>query len=216
VGDPREASRTSVVRVCANREQYMSYGGPQSTSGFWSPGTEELVLFDDQAVLGRAKTWGTLFHEAFHQYIYYFYGNIAPHSWYNEGTGDFYSGYEYKNRRFTLGKPEERNGTIKTALREGKFVPLAELVRMTQKEYYGSSKHETTVFTHYAQGWSLVYFLRTGKKNGARGWDPRWDSILDTYLLALASSRKVEQAVEQAYTGIDFDALQAAWIAYSK
>ena len=214
--DPVEASRTSVVRVCKNKEQYVSYGGSPSSAGFWYSVTEELVLFDDK-VGGRSDTWAVLNHEAFHQYIYYFYGNIAPHSWYNEGTGDFYSGYKYnRNGTFTLDKFSWRVGTIQEALGQGKFVPLADFVRLTQPEYYGKNKWDLDGFHNYAQGWSFVYFLRTGKKANARGWNPRWDTILDDYLRALASSGKVEQAVEQAFTGVDMEELQQAWIAYTK
>jgi hypothetical protein len=208
-----EMSKTSVVRVCANREQYISYGGPPSSAGFWNPGTEELVLFDDKAGGGRADTWAVLNHEAFHQYIFYFYGNIAPHSWYNEGTGDFYSGYRYgRNKKFTLEKFDWRDPLIKESLREGRYVPLEQFVRMTKAEYYD----QTTIGRNYAQGWSLIYFLRTGKKNNAKGWNPQWDSILDTYLTALASTGQIKTAVEQAYAGVDMAELEAAWIAYTR
>lgn len=211
--DSAEMSRTSVARICANREQYMSYGGPPSSAGFWNHGTEELVLFDDQAGGGRAKTWAVLNHEAFHQYIYYFYGNISPHSWYNEGTGDFYSGYRYgRNKKFTLEKFDWRVSLIKESLRENRYVPLDQFVRMTKEEYYAPQ----TAGRNYAQGWSLIYFLRTGKKNNAKGWNPEWDSILDTYLTTLASSGKVAQAVEQAYMGVDMSELEAAWLAYTR
>jgi hypothetical protein len=208
-----EMSRTSVVRVCANREQYVSYGGPPSSAGFWNSATEELVLFDDKASGGRADTWAVLNHEAFHQYIFYFYGNIAPHSWYNEGTGDFYSGYRYgRNKRFTLEKFDWRDPLIKEALREGRYVPLDQFVRMTKQEYYDPMH----IGRNYAQGWSLIYFLRTGKKHNAKGWNPQWDSILDTYLTVLAQTGKVEQAVEQAYAGVDMSELESAWIAYTR
>ncbi len=208
-----EMSKTSVVRVCANREQYVSYGGPPSSAGFWNSATEELVIFDDKASGGRNNTWATLNHEAFHQYIFYFYGNIAPHSWYNEGTGDFYSGYRYgRNKKFTLEKFDWRDPLIKEALREGRYVPLDQFVRMTKQEYYDPA----TAGRNYAQGWSLIYFLRTGKKNNAKGWNPAWDTILDTYLTVLASTGKLEQAVEQAYADVDMSELEAAWIAYTR
>lgn len=208
-----EMSKTSVVRVCANRDQYISYGGPPSSAGFWNPGTEELVLFDDKADGGRADTWAVLNHEAFHQYIFYFYGNIAPHSWYNEGTGDFYSGYRYgRNKKFTLEKFDWRDPLIKESLREGRYVPLDQFVRMTKAEYYD----QATIGRNYAQGWSLIYFLRTGKKNNAKGWNPQWDSILDTYLTTLASTGQIGHAVEQAYAGVDMTELETAWIAYTR
>ena len=41
---------------------------------------------------GEDATWETLSHETFHQFIFYFYGSLSPHSWYNEGQGDYFAG----------------------------------------------------------------------------------------------------------------------------
>src|SRR5262249_1569136 len=154
-----------------------------------------------------------------HQYIYYFYGNISPHSWYNEGTGDFYAGLEYKNKRFTLKKFDWRVSTIKDGIQQDEsflkdkelskdpnkrgIVPLKEFVKFTQAEYYdaGSNKYQLDGHRNYAQGWSFIYFLRTGKKANAKGWDPRWDTILETYLHVLGMTGKIDQAVTEAFQG---------------
>lgn len=213
--DPREMSKCSVVRVLTDQGAYHSYGGPGGSAGYWSPMHRELVLYDDQAGGGRNDTWIVLNHEAFHQYIFYFYGNISPQSWYNEGTGDFYSGYFWKNGKFVLKENSWRKSTIKENIGSGKYCPLDKFVRWSQREYYGSNDLELGGGENYAQGWSLIYFLRTGKKNNAKGWDPAWDSILDTYLRVLAMSGKTEQAVEEAFQGIDMKALEAAWIHYT-
>jgi hypothetical protein len=214
--DPQEKARCSVVRVCKDREQYHSYNGPPGSAGYWNWVDQELVLYDAHKEGGKADTWAVLNHEAFHQYIFYFYGNISPHSWYNEGTGDFYSGYKYLNKKFVLGKFLWRTDTIKQALQEKSFIPLKDFVAFTQPEYYGSNKFNAGPGQNYAQGWSFIYFLRTGKKGGAKNWDPKWDGILETYLKALATTGKTEQALEQAFLGIDFDALQASWIEYTQ
>lgn len=223
--DPKEASKCSVVRVFTSRESYHSYGGPGGSAGYWDAGHKELVLYDDQAGGGRNDTWIVLNHEAFHQYIFYFYGNISPHSWYNEGTGDFYSGFFWKNGRFILERNKWRKDEIAVAVRakDGKdrddkatFCPLEEFVRWDQSEYYGNNKAGLDGGANYAQGWSFIYFLRTGKKNNAKGWNPAWDSILETYLRVLAMSGKLDQAVEEAFKGVDMAALQTAWIDYTK
>jgi hypothetical protein len=215
-----EASRCSIVRICKNREQYMSYGGPGGSAGYWSPNARELVLYDDKARGGRNNTWIVLNHEAFHQYIFYFYGSISPHSWYNEGTGDFYSGYAYKNGRFTLKENSWRKEIIKEAIRDEFFIPFKKIFRFSQQEYYSQEEIPGTEYENvsvcYAQGWSMIYFLRTGKKNNAKGWDARWDTLLDDYLKVLAATGKPDQAIEQCLTGIDVDALQAAWATYIK
>lgn len=209
--DPRELSRCSVVRILTDQASYMSYGGPGGSAGYWSPMARELVLYDDQAGGGRNDTWIVLNHEAFHQYIFYLYGNISPHSWYNEGTGDYYSGLEYKNKRFTLKANQWRKGTIQEAVRQDKDVPLEAFVRMTQPEYYGTNKFGATIGNNYAQGWSFIYFLRTGKKQFQKNWNPAWEEILPKYFRVLAMSGDLDQAVVEAFQGVDFDALQKAW-----
>jgi len=209
--DPREMSRCSVVRVLTDQGSYHSYGGPGGSAGYWSPMARELVIYDDQAGGGRRDTWIVLNHEAFHQYIFYLYGNISPHSWYNEGTGDFYSGYEYKNKRFTLKPNQWRRETIHEAVQQDMHIPLADFVRLTQPEYYGQNKWKADPGQNYAQGWSFIYFLRTGKKQFPKNWDPAWDNILGTYFRVLATSGDIDQAVTEAFQGIDFHALETAW-----
>jgi hypothetical protein len=215
--DPMEQSRTSVARVCATQDEYHSYGGPRSTSGYWASGHEELVLYDAQANQGRNSTWMTLNHEAFHQYIFYFYGNIAPHSWYNEGTGDYYAGYQLDGRgKFQLDKNSNRVRLVEQNLSQGKYCPLKEFVRWTQAQYYERVPNDygVDVFDAYAQGWSFIYFLRTGKKSKAKGWNAAWDSILDTYLDALAETGDLDLAVDTAFVGVDWNALEQAWKAF--
>jgi hypothetical protein len=212
--DPLEQSRTSVVRVCATEKQYYGYGGSPGTAGYWYDRHEELVLYDDQADMGRNFTWLVMNHEAFHQYIYYFYGNIAPHSWYNEGTGDYFSGFEYKRKKFVEDKPRLRELEIQQMIRAGEYAPLKDFVRWTKSEYYGSNDLEIPGYRCYAQGWSLIWFLRTGDRRKAPGWNDDWNAILDIYLLTLADTGDLDQAVDKAFAGVDWEAFEASWKAY--
>ena len=82
-------------------------------------------------------------------------------------------------------------------------MPLDKFVRYTQAEYYGNNKEGTTGGQNYAQGWSLIYFLRTGKKANAKGWNPAWDNILEDYLRVLATTNNLKQAVDDAFKGVD-------------
>ncbi|HTF90355.1 MAG TPA: hypothetical protein VK843_18205 [Planctomycetota bacterium] len=212
-------SRCSVVRVVQNEGQYHSYGGPNGSAGYFSPMDHELVIYDDKAEGGRRNTWATMNHEAFHQYIYFFFGSLSPHRWYDEGTGDFYAGYQLKNSRFELRPFDWRVSTIKEALRtrggsKQTYIPIKELVRYTQPEYYGKNKYDIDGHQNYAQGWSFIWFLRTGAKN-CRGWNKTWTPILDTYLKVLAETDDLDQAVDQAFAGVDWDELEKAWIDYT-
>lgn len=219
--DPMEMSKCSVVRICKDKDEYHTYGGPGGSAGYWSSYHQELVIYDDQGGGGRRNTWATLNHEAFHQYIFYFLGNFAPHSWYNEGNGDFFSGYQISNRKFKLRPFDWRLGLIKENIQKSEkdsgtgVVPLKEIVRWTQAQYYGGSKYGTDGGDHYAQGWSFIYFLRTGA-GAAKDWNPAYEKILDTYLRTLVETDDLDKAVDAAFAGIDFDKLEAAWKAYTK
>ncbi len=102
-------------------------------------------------------------------------------------------------------------------MREGKYVPLKEFTKLTQQEYYGKlDKYGTDIGIHYAQGWSFIYFLRTGKEKHAKGWNPAWENILPTYFKVLGSTEDLEQAVNQAFDGVDWDALEQSWKDYTK
>lgn len=212
--DPMELSRTSVVRICRDRDEYMSYGAPGGSAGYWSPMQQELVVYDARATGGRDDTWSTLNHEAFHQYIFYFFGSLTPHYWYNEGTGDYYSGYAYKNGKFTIKPFDWRERLIQGMIRAGPggkegYVPLEKFVRFDRAKYYDQEK----VGNNYAQGWSLVWFLRTGKKN-ARCWDDDWDTILGTYLRVLVETDDLDKAVDAAYEGVDWIQFEECWKSY--
>ena len=109
--DALELGKLSVVRLCKNQEMYFQYGGDRSTSGYFSPMQAELLIYDDKADRGRDYTWAVLNHEGFHQYIFSFFGNVSPQSWYNEGTGDYYSGFDFntKTKKFTPKKNQGRH-----------------------------------------------------------------------------------------------------------
>jgi hypothetical protein len=79
----------SVIRVCKDQEQYFAYGGPQGSAGYWYPPGMELVFYElDKRK--RGDSLRVLYHEGFHQYIHYSVGDFDPHTWFNEGDGDYF------------------------------------------------------------------------------------------------------------------------------
>ncbi len=185
-----------LVRVCADRKEYFAYGGPGGSAGYWSSGDEELVFYDASASKKPDDdTLSVLYHEAFHQYIYYSVGNVAPHSWFNEGHGDYYAGAKLSGKKFIIKPFRWRVGTIKGAIVQGErtcteveddkgntrkqwsnsgYTPLKELVRFTQGQYYSYPS------VCYAQGWSLIYFLREIVPKNKK-YKAKWGHILKTY-----------------------------------
>jgi len=229
----KQIEAVSTVRVCRNFEEYVHYGGPPQSAGFWNYRAEELVLYDAKkgdygSRLGNKDTYIVLYHEAFHQYVFHSAGRLSPHIWFNEGNADYFSGAVLSRRNgideVSKVRPHPwRVATIMKAVRAEKHVPLKQLFRMTRPEYYRNGP------LHYAQGWSVVYFLRNSPEVRR---NQEWNKILSTYYkvlcheydrrtAGLAEDATLEraQAGEQAkaaahraaFKGVKIDELEAEW-----
>ena len=231
----KPVSAVSTVRICKSRDEYMQYGGMAGSAGFWNSESQELVLYDAEKV-GRdnqksdADTFIVLYHEAFHQFIYYSAGELPPHSWFNEGHGDFFSGATVKDGKMrSIGVNPWRIHTIQAAITDSKSVPWRDIVHFEQPQYYAKE----TVHVCYAQGWSMIYFLRMCKEVAAK---PEWARILPTYFAVLkqawseevvkleAAGKKEDKAarwqaglasrnkaVAAAFEGVDMDEIESSW-----
>ena len=191
----REVTAVSIVRICANITEYYAYGGPRGSGGFWHSGNEELVLFDYmQTTLDaernrqRLKTKVfdrdallVLYHEAFHLYIYYAVGEVAPHDWFNEGHGDFFSGavLTSNGKKVTKIRPSWwRIHPAKDQMEKNKGrIALKDLLTAERRDYYGAR-----VSDFYAAGWSFVYFMRNSKVVAKH---EQWSGLLDLYFNTL-------------------------------
>ncbi len=225
----------STVRVCKNREEYLTYGGIPGSAGYWNWKTEELVLYDaEKNVKGGGKTdadtFIVLYHEAFHQYIHYSTGELPPHSWFNEGHGDFFSGARVKDGKVRgIGPNPWRAQYIQVMVSRGNHVPWSDMVEFEQPDYYRPDR----IGLCYAQGWSMIYFLRTSSVVAKKA---EWAQILPTYFETLKTSWKDEvekldatgkkddpksraksglaarqAACKTAFEGVDMVAIDEAW-----
>jgi len=216
-----DSSRAGVVRVCADRAQYLSYGGAPGTSGYWNAAARELVLYDDMKENGRAVTWAVLSHEAFHQYFDSFFGELDPGPWYEEGLADYYGAFRFEGDAMVEDGSDARLGPLarrprmRRAARENTWVPLESFVEFTKRDYCGSNFYGIEADQNYAQGWSLVYFLRTGAER-ARGFRPEWAGLLERYLDELAVAEDGLDALDALFAEVDWDALERAWLDYSR
>ncbi|MCZ6572222.1 MAG: hypothetical protein O7C98_03525 [Planctomycetota bacterium] len=187
----RRVKAISVVRVCKDMAEYHRYGGPGGSAGYWSRRDEELVF--PGGGMGR-DSLRVLYHEAFHQYIHYAVGDVAPHSWFNEGHGDYFAGHNYKAKKFKPAPFRWRTGIITNAIAQKSFVPLESFLKYTQGEYYSNPG------LCYAQGWSFVYFLREVKRRKIKKYKQYW-GLLDKYFDAV--KRNVKAVKEQGLQGLD-------------
>lgn len=229
-----EIDAVSTVRICHDRDEYMRYGGPRGSAGYWYFVTEELVLYDGtKRQKGKAtdklNTFIVLYHEAFHQFIYYSVGSVAPHSWFNEGYGDYFSGAQIKGGKVKrIGPNRWRLALIQKTILENKHVPWPKMIRYEKSQYYGPRASY-----YYAQGWSMVYFLNESKVARRH---PLWSTILTRYFEELkvawaleqdglpkgdskakgeAQKRARERATQVAFEGVDLAELEEEWAAFT-
>lgn len=231
----------STVRYCASYDDYMAYGAPPGTGGYWNYRDEELVLVDiatlgkkvlkDNPNLKNIKPLDILHHEAMHQYMYYSNGNLAPASWFGEGFGEFFGGAEIDRRKEEIkriGLNKFRMAWIKRAQRAGAWPDLRSFLKMTRSEFYGRSSLQ-----NYAFAWAFCYFCEEEKKK--RKPNLQWAAIPDNYLKHLrdATEEKREKlgveeddkdwlsgyendiqkvAFERTFKDIDLKELEEAWI----
>ena len=207
----------SIVRVCKDRDQFVAYGGPPRAAGYWNSAARELVFY-----MQGEDSIRTLYHEAFHQYIHYAFGEIAPAPWFNEGHGDYFAGFDYRGR-FVPGRFHWRTQTISDAIRARTTIPLETFLHYTQEQYYANAA------LCYAQGWALVYFLRHTP-------DERYRKILPAYFEALRAALRhpgqpaylsetpdedrlrlaLDKALAVAFEGIDMEKLERDWQAFTR
>jgi hypothetical protein len=113
--------------------------------------------------------------------------------------------------------------------RREQFVPWADMIKFEQPQYYNPA----IVHICYAQGWSMIYFLRKCEAVEKRA---EWKRILPVYFDTLKSvygakileletaGKKDDQqekakagleartrALEEAFRGVDLDELEQAW-----
>ncbi len=185
----------SPVRVLDTQSEYHQYGGPSGSAGYFSPATGELVLFTKFEDVTKSNSLNycrsVMFHEAFHQYVHFAVGDVSPHSWFNEGHGDYFAGMTVQGTSTIKFNPFDwRVSYLKDHLR-GKhdLIPCRTLVRLPQREYY------TNAGLKYSQGWALIYYLRNVSTNRQH------KQVLDTYFSYLADNVAAFRAKEKEKKG---------------
>lgn len=169
------------VRVFKTQKEYHQFGGPGSSAGYFSPAKGELVLFQEFENQSKTKSEddcrAVMFHEGLHQYVHFAVGDVSPHSWFNEGHGDYFAGLSVSGSRTSIKTFDWRVGYLKQHLQGGNdLIPVRTLIRLPQSEYYSNAGLK------YSQGWALIYFLREVSKDKSHA------DILSTYFEYLADN----------------------------
>jgi hypothetical protein len=214
------------VKVFDREDEFMHYGfASPGVAAYWSPGQEEVVAYKfegDKVTLDSKEeftvaeekpaeevTFKVLYHEAFHQYMFYMMGrgrHIYVPSWLNEGMGDYFFGGDWgKNRsKFTIGLNDWRVKTIVNAVKKNEHVALDKIFHYEQMDYYRNAG------LCYAEGWAINYFFQqaaAAKKGG-------YHQIPMKMLEALKTGGDWQKATEKAFAGYDVKKMEEEWKAF--
>ena len=210
---PAPIESISVVRICGSEKDFHLYGGTSGgTAGWFSPGSEELVLYFGEN--GTASTMSVMTHEAFHQYCHFLFNRSEAHRWFDEGHGDYYGAFKMKGSKLV---PEDdmkgglsRLPLLKTMIREGTYKPLRRHVRFDHGEWQTQGPGNTGC---YSQSFGLIYFLREGTRGKVKKkyWKEEYADIIPNYMKYLDEGYKEiyatikEEAEEQVQLLTDND-----------
>ncbi|MEM8711132.1 MAG: hypothetical protein AAGG01_09275 [Planctomycetota bacterium] len=230
----RPVDALSVVRVCRDRGEYLTYGGNPNTVGYFHPRVQELVLYDaredrSEPMADDHPTMKTLYHEACHQFLHHTASSMSPHSWYDEGSAEFYAGAVLRSGvvKGIVGL-DDREQYLRQPDVMRRLPSLESLMSMDQDAFYADAD------VHYSMGYALIRFLRTSKEASAeRSWVSLptryfeslrsvWRKEAEGLVLSGLSGARYEAAVERArknalaetLKGVDLPELENAFIGW--
>ena len=197
-----------VLIFWGTRRQFIDNGGSPGAGAYFSPATKELVGFDLTADgLSSMDPCGALFHEGWHQYFDFYIPN-APR-WFDEGFAEqAYPTIIKGNKAIWTGFNRHRAVVVTDALKKNKLVPLRELIKMSQAEFYSSAN----VGVAYSEAWSFIYFLTTYTHQDKR-LQARVRNFYKDYFWELHKGTHPAEAVDIVFKEVKFDTLETAWMA---
>jgi hypothetical protein len=226
----KQEGKPYVVKIFKDRDGFLKYGAPPGAGGYFSKQDQEMVGYLTAKIGGVAVAGattgekprslrerlqakfsmdllGVFAHEGWHQYFHKHCGSGVPFpSWCDEGIGEYFYGSRSSEGKMITGRVNEyRLGTIKSAIRRNKTIPIKDIVGWDQSQYYAVAG------LAYAEGWSLVHFFMA---------DPVWSrkKLLQTYMTTFVEQHSIAEAVEATFKGWkdkDWQALERDWKAFT-
>jgi len=201
----------SVVRIIGTGAEYVRYVGQNLSwsAGVWMAERRELVIRALEGKIGRpqcARIMGIIYHEGFHQYIFYATGGRETASWFNEGHAGMFEGADIRpNGKVTVNETVRRYELEQVISR--KKVDLNGLFHMSYGDFYAPA----AMGDNYAMAWALVYYL----EKGAATEHPGYARIIDRYMQALRDPQvDAQAATDMALEGVDVKELEKAFIKF--
>lgn len=187
----RASREVSVVRIFASREEYLAYIPKEVgwTGGVWMPTRKELVIspLNERLISRQARDTilDVVYHEAFHQYIFYALDQMQPPVWYDEGHASMFEAatIDHSRGQVRVGENPRLAALLEAQLRRDRNLDLAAFMTMPHQAFYADPDRRSG---YYALAWGLCYFLRKGASLYPNG---RYERLLEDTIAALRDAR---------------------------
>lgn len=211
---PPPEGRKATVLIFDTREGFHAYAElttddrVESLLGCYLPRYRQLLLFEDKDDATLEETRRVLFHEAFHQFMDGLVSDL-PY-WLNEGLAEYFSTCRVEpDGRVTppgaASRLEPRIEELRRYVaRDAVPVPFKAIMNESPAQFYSGP-----VAAKYAQAWAMVHFFEHG---GSRELAERFRR----YVAALREGMAARAAFHAAWDGVDWGAVEGAWLQYVK
>ncbi len=211
-----EASERFKVVIIAKAAEYeeftKAYFGTaaEHSAGLFVPSANLLVILDRP---DAKDTYGTLFHEAFHQFARRHVPAIPI--WLNEGLATYYGSARPLRGALVFDRPLIGYfRLVQRAVDNRKLIPLRELMDSTRQAFYDQSPVEGINTSHkslcYAQSYTLASYLINDKEGRVH---------LRGYIRKLSESKTLKDArrvTRETFTDKLLNAIVKPWLAHVK
>ena len=158
-------SKKMLVRFMDSLNTYEQVGGDPSHPGFYSPGSGYLVLRQ----MPFYELVPTVYHEAFHQYLHAYVGDVQIPIWFNEGMAVYFEGMQRdeKSKSKALSPKLIKRGKIrmvKDAINTRTQIPLENLLKVSNEEFHDKENEAL----YYSQSFAVMfYFMQLSRGKAA-------------------------------------------------
>ena len=166
-------SKKMLVRFMDSENTYEQVGGDPRMAGFYNPGSGYLVIKQ----MPFYDLVPTVYHEAFHQYLHAYVGDVQIPIWFNEGMAVYFEGMQRSEKKNAGGFTPSLTGPLNPKLiKRGKIrmvkdaintrtqIPLETLLKVTHEEFH--DKEDEALY--YSQSFAVMfYFMQLSRGKAA-------------------------------------------------
>ena len=158
-------SKKMLVRFMDSLNTYEQVGGNPRMAGFYNPGSGYLVIKQ----MPFYDLVPTVYHEAFHQYLHAYVGDVQIPIWFNEGMAVYFEGMQRdeKSKTNALNPRLIKRGKIrmvKDAINTRTQIPLETLLKVTHEEFHDKENEAL----YYSQSFAVMfYFMQISRGKAA-------------------------------------------------